>query len=201
MEFSPQILLSIALFSVASSISPGPNNMMLLASGVNFGARKTLPHLFGIVIGHNLMLILVAIGIAQIFDAFPMIYQIMKIAGFSYLIYLAWRVATSEAPNATENKKTQPLGFFGAALFQWVNPKAWLVSVTFTTNYIAPTTPITYTILACLLYSVIVIPMGGSWLMLGVHLEHYLKNPKTRLIFNWLMAFLLVASMIPVLLT
>lgn len=199
MEFTYQLVTSMIMFAIASSITPGPNNMMLLSSGVNFGFQKTLPHLLGIVLGHYVMLILVASGIAQIFESMPLLYQAMKIAGLTYLLYLAWSVANSGAPTKSAKDKSKPLSFIGAALFQWVNPKAWLVAVTYSTNYIPPAAPFMSIVVACLLYSVFIIPTGGSWLLLGIQLEHYLQNQKIRRIFNWVMAVLLVVSMLPVL--
>ncbi len=123
-------LLAASLFAVVSSITPGPNNMMILASGVNFGFARSLRHLFGISLGFGLMILLVGLGLHTLLERFPLIYSAMRWVGAAYLLGLAWKLANAGPPSANAPTAAHPMGFFAAAAFQWVNPKAWVMAVT-----------------------------------------------------------------------
>jgi threonine/homoserine/homoserine lactone efflux protein len=194
------IVTAMAMFAFASSITPGPNNMMLLSSGVNYGFKRTIPHMLGISSGHLVMLLAIAAGLDQLFQLFPLGYQIMKGVGFCYLLYLAWRIALSTTPLKRGETKGHPLGFFGAALFQWVNPKALLMAITYFSNYMPIDTSNTFIFATCLMFTVINLPCLSLWVMLGTQLERVLSQPRQRQIFNLVMALLLILSMVPVLL-
>ena len=173
--------------------------MMLLASGVNFGVKRTLPHWLGVSLGHLLMLLLVGAGLESLLKAYPFVYQVMKVVGFAYLVYLAWGVARSGAPERNGEEATQPISFLGAAAFQWVNPKAWIMAIGYFSNYMPTDASLTFVVLTCFMFSVINFPSVGLWVWLGAKLEHYLQHSSVRRVFNWTMALLLVVSMIPVL--
>jgi threonine/homoserine/homoserine lactone efflux protein len=124
----------MGLFAISTSITPGPNTLMLLASGVNFGFRRTLPHMLGIAVGFPAMIMAIGLGLGGLFEAYPRSHVILKYVGMAYLLWLAWKVATAErAEDAAYESK--PFGFFQAAAFQWVNPKAWTVSVSAIATY------------------------------------------------------------------
>ncbi len=171
---------------------------MLMASGLNYGLRRSLPHYLGIVFGFPLMILAVGLGIAQIFDAFPILHNILKVVGAAYLSYLAYKIATAPV-NANAVNTGNPFTFLQAAAFQWVNPKAWVMAVgaivTYTSignDYLIEVTVITA------LFFLIGVPCIGCWLWLGASLQRILKSPQAIRWFNWSMATLLLASLIPV---
>jgi len=198
-NFNLEVLAAMAMFAFVTSVTPGPNNMMLLASGVNFGVKRTLPHWLGVSLGHFVMLLLVGAGLESLLKAAPFVYQVMKVVGFVYLLYLAWGVARSGAPERHGEDATQPISFLGAAAFQWVNPKAWMMAVGYFSNYMPTDASITFVVLTCMMFSAINFPSVGLWVWLGAKIEHYLQRDSLRKLFNWTMALLLVVSMIPVL--
>jgi threonine/homoserine/homoserine lactone efflux protein len=173
--------------------------MMLLASGVNFGVKRTLPHWLGVSLGHFVMLLLVGAGLESLLKAYPFVYQVMKVVGFAYLLYLAWGVARSGAPQRNGEEAAQPITFLGAAAFQWVNPKAWIMSIGYFSNYMPTDASLTFVVLTCFMFSAINFPSVGLWVWLGAKLERYLQSNSVRRVFNGSMAVLLVASMVPVL--
>lgn len=122
-------LFALSAFALVSSITPGPNNLMLMASGANFGFRRTVPHMLGIGLGFGLMIVLVGLGLVRVFDAFPVAHLILTILGVCYLLWLAWKIAHAAAPYAAR-VGVRPFTFLQAALFQWVNPKAWQMGLT-----------------------------------------------------------------------
>ena len=134
---SLSLLGPLALFALVSSITPGPNNVMLATSGLNFGFRRTIPHLLGVSIGFTLMVFLVGVGLGSVFQQVPALYTVLKYAGAAYLLYLAWKIA-----NAGEMKdgvsRARPMTFLQAAAFQWVNPKAWVMAVGIIATYTPP---------------------------------------------------------------
>ena len=121
-----ELLLAFAGFAFVSSVTPGPNNAMLLASGVNYGFRRTVPHIAGISLGCVAMLILVGLGLGRLFAAVPQLYLILRYAGAAYLLWLAWKIATA-GPMTDQKAASRPMTFWQAAAFQWVNPKAWIL--------------------------------------------------------------------------
>ena len=123
-----ETLAALCTFAFASSVTPGPNNLMLMTSGANFGVWRTIPHLLGVVFGFVLMVILVGTGLIQIFEAYPVSHDILRFCSIVYLSYLAWKIATAK-PGATKSVGT-PITSLQAALFQWVNPKAWAMALT-----------------------------------------------------------------------
>ncbi|MEP5569413.1 MAG: LysE family translocator [Halioglobus sp.] len=197
-----ELLAGLALFSFVSSITPGPNNLMLMASGANFGFRRTLPHMLGVGLGFTAMVTLVGLGLVGLFDAYPLSYEVLKVVSVVYLVYLAWKIATSAAPAGTEaSVETQgkPITFIQAVLFQWVNPKAWTMALTALTVY-APSQNLTAVLIVAFVFGAINLPCVSSWTLLGQQLQRWLTSRRRLVVFNVSMAVLLVASLYPVLL-
>lgn len=192
------LLTALAAFAFVSSITPGPNNLMLMASGANYGVWRTLPHMLGVALGFVFMVILVGVGLIQIFDAFPVTYTVLKIVSVGYLLYLAWKIATAAAPDAAEPTGT-PMTFLQAAAFQWVNPKAWTMALTAISLYAAPSAGIWGIFLVGVVFGAINLPSVGVWAWMGQQLRRVLNDPRKLRVFNIAMAVLLVASLWPIL--
>ncbi|MCW8093357.1 LysE family translocator [Alteromonas sp. ASW11-130] len=190
------ILAGLSLFALVSSITPGPNNIMLMTSGVNYGVKRTLPHMFGVGIGFTLMVAAVGMGVMVIFDRFPVIYSVLRIVSLSYLLYLAYKIATANQANWQSKSTGKPMTFLQAALFQWVNPKAWTMALTAITVY-APGREVSSILFVAMVFGVINLPCISSWVMAGTKLRHFLSKPKTLRVFNVSMALLLIASVLP----
>ena len=188
-----ELLLALAGFAFVTSITPGPNNLMLMASGANFGFRRTGPHMLGISLGHLLMIVLVGLGLNQLFVAFPPLGLAMKIASVCYLLFLAWKIANAAPPQegAVQGK---PLTFLQAALFQWVNPKAWFMAVTATTVY-APDQTFASVLIVAAAFACVNLPSVSTWTVMGQQIRRVLTSEKRLRAFNWTMAALLVASL------
>ena len=188
-----ELILALAGFALVTSITPGPNNLMLMASGANFGFRRTLPHMLGISLGHMLMIVLVGLGLNQIFVAFPPLATAMKVASIGYLLFLAWKIANAAAPSDGA-AKGKPLTFLQAALFQWVNPKAWFMALTAITVY-APTQDFTSILIVAAAFASVNLPSVSTWTFMGQQIRHVLTSERRLRMFNWTMAALLVASL------
>ena len=190
-------LPSFLLFAFTAAITPGPNNIMIMASGLNFGLRASLPHLLGISLGVPAMLLMVGIGAGYLFERYPLLHEIIKIAGVLYLLYLAWLIARS-APSSSE-QRSAPLTFFQAALFQWVNPKTWIMGTSAIAAYTSVGTDMALQVaIICLVFFLMALPSAGTWLVFGRALQRLLRRPHHRNVFNIVMAILLVASVVPV---
>lgn len=185
-------------FMLAASLTPGPNNLMVMASGANFGHRRTLPHQLGIAVGFAFMVILMALGIAVVFEAFPRLNIVLMAAATVYLLWLAWKIAHAAAPGSGAGAG-KPMTFLQAAAFQWVNPKAWAMALSAATIYVPDNAATTIAIVAGS-YFVVTMFSTSLWIRAGQELRRILTNPRRLSIFNWTMAVLLVASLIPVLL-
>ena len=188
---------ALILFAFVSSATPGPNNLMLMASGANFGFSRTIPHMLGISAGFMVMLFAVGSGLVQIFDRFPVIYDILKIGSVIYLLWLAWKIANA-APIQKRDDAGEPMTFLQAAAFQWVNPKAWAMALTAITVYLGDTSTI-WLAAGALTFAVVNLPSVTIWTIAGQQLQRFLTNPHRLRIFNWTMAALLIASLYPVL--
>ncbi len=192
-----EILLALVTFAFVSSITPGPNNLMLMASGANFGFRRTIPHMFGVGLGFTFMLLVVGTGLVQVFERFPIFYFGLKIASVAYLLFLAWKIAHA-APTRGQASQGQPMTFLQAAAFQWVNPKAWAMALTATTAY-APGQTLNAVVIIAVIFAAVNLPSISTWTVLGQQMARMLTNPRRLAFFNWTMATLLVASLYPVL--
>jgi threonine/homoserine/homoserine lactone efflux protein len=193
-----EFLFGLILFALVSSITPGPNNLMLMASGANYGFRRTIPHILGVGIGFTVMVLLVGVGLMQIFDLFPVSYQILKVASVVYLVYLAWKIATAAAPTDAKLTAGKPFTFIQAALFQWVNPKAWTMALTAISIY-SPTQGFLAVAFVAGVFGIINLPCVSLWTSLGLSLQRLLTSSVRLRAFNAVMAVLLISSLYPVL--
>ncbi|WP_434286391.1 LysE family translocator [Celeribacter sp. SCSIO 80788] len=191
------LFLALLAFGFVTSVTPGPNNLMLLASGANFGIRRSLPHMFGIAFGFTLMVFIVGLGLAEAFDTFPVLRQVMLVVAVLYMLWLAWKIAHAAAPGEKE-ATGKPLSFLQAAAFQWVNPKAWIMAIGAQTNYAQDTTWAAAGIVA-FGFLLMNLPAISLWVWLGQEIRRFLTNPRRLVAFNWTMAALLVASLLPIL--
>ncbi len=192
------VMIALIGFSFVSSITPGPNNIMLLASGVNFGFRRTIPHMCGIGFGFGVLLLAVGFGLREVFEEFPLLQTLIKIAGAIYLLYLAWKIAGSGPIEAAE-AGGKPMSFLAAALFQWVNPKAWVMAITAMTVYTGQPDFTTSVFIVCASFMVVNFPSVSVWCGFGAGLREWLSDPAKLKVFNTAMAVLLVASLWPML--
>lgn len=197
-----QELVSLAGFAFAASITPGPNNLMLMASGTNYGFRRTLPHLAGVAIGFVVMLLMVGAGLGQLFDRFPAVELGLKALCFGYLLYLAFKLASAVPPatDAAGNPEAtgKPLSFLQAAAFQWVNPKAWAMSLTAVSVYL-PNQSWLAIVAVALVFGAVNLPCISTWTLLGLRIRQVLHSSERLRVFNVTMAVLLLASVLPVL--
>lgn len=194
-----EILTALITFSFVSSITPGPNNLMLMSSGANFGFQRTIPHMLGVCLGFTLMVFLVGIGLIQLFDSWPITYELLKIFSVSYLLYLAYKIANSAPPEESKDNKARPFSFIQAASFQWVNPKAWTMALTAISVY-SPTRSIESIALVAVIFGLINLPSICVWIGLGQQMRIILSTHKRLRAFNMTMAILLIASLYPILL-
>lgn len=191
-------LLALLVFAFVTSITPGPNNLMLLASGVNFGFWRTLPHMLGVMGGFCFLLSCVGFGLGVLLTAYPTFHLALKIAGGSYLLYLAWRIATSRTLGQSQ-AGAAPMSFLGASLFQWVNPKAWMMALTSIALYAAPDSDSLSIFLVALVFGVVNLPCIAIWVGCGSALRRLLAAPERLRWFNGLMGLLLALTLIPML--
>jgi threonine/homoserine/homoserine lactone efflux protein len=193
-----EFLFGLILFALVSSITPGPNNLMLMASGANYGFRRTIPHILGVGVGFTVMVLLVGVGLMQIFDLFPVSYQVLKVVSVVYLIYLAWKIATAAAPTDAKLTAGKPFTFIQAALFQWVNPKAWTMALTAISVY-SPTQGLLAVAFVAGVFGIVNLPCVSLWTSLGLSLQRLLTSSARLRAFNAVMAVLLISSLYPVL--
>ncbi|EPA8651988.1 LysE family translocator [Photobacterium damselae] len=191
-------IASIAAFAISSSITPGPNNIMIMTSSLNHGIRKSIPLLMGICIGFAMMILLVGLGLGQLFNLYPKLIFAIKIIGICYLLYLALLIAQSKNIN-TREQSTEQISIIKGIFLQWINAKAWIVAVsaisaftTFGSHYISQSLTITS------VFFLASFPCGGVWLLFGSFLKHYLKSDFNRNLFNKTMALLLILSTLPI---
>ena len=193
-----EIFLALLAFSFVASATPGPNTLMLLASGVNFGLARTVPHIIGIAFGFGSLLLATGFGVGQLLEASPRLHLVMKVASAAYLIWLAWKIGSARAIGSRESGG-QPLTVLQAASFQWVNPKAWAVGVSAMSLY---TNPENYTISALLVvaaFMLVLTPSALLWCGMGASFRGYLADPVRLKWFNISMGVILVLSLWPML--
>ncbi|HLT63920.1 MAG TPA: LysE family translocator [Pseudohongiella sp.] len=203
---TPEQILALMGFVVVMTGTPGPNNMMLLASGANFGFRRSIPHILGITAGCQILLLAIALGIGQLLIRFPPLELLLKVLCGGALLYLTWglvkpALVAAPAPAVDimddEPVVTRPLTFWQGALFQWVNPKAWMMMLTAIATYTQPQSLWSNVLLIGLVFAVLGLPVISVWNLFGASLRQFLQNPLRARIFNLLMGVLLLASMYP----
>lgn len=195
-----ELLPPLVLFAVVMSITPGPNNFMLMASGLNFGFRRTVPHMVGITIGIFTLLIGIGLGLGAALQALPVLHTALKWAAIGYLLWLAWRIAsapTGAPASAGPQSAVRPLSCWDAALFQWINPKAWTMALTAVTAYTVADRFLASLTAMAIVFVLVALPSVGVWTLFGVAIRKVLDDPVKRRIFNIAMAILLVASLQP----
>ncbi|MBK9522466.1 MAG: LysE family translocator [Rhodocyclaceae bacterium] len=197
---SLETILAFSLFAFVTSVTPGPNNLMLLASGVNFGFRRTIPHIFGISTGFLVLVLAVGFGLGEVFIRVPIAYQILKWVGAAYLLYLAWNIANSGPPGEGSGEQVscaKPMSFWGAAAFQWVNPKAWVMAIGAFSTYAPTMTSVTIVVLIAVIFVVVNAPSVSVWALFGSRMRRFLQVRRYLLLFNYSMAALLLLSLYP----
>jgi threonine/homoserine/homoserine lactone efflux protein len=191
-----ELYLGLFTFAFASSITPGPNNAMLLASGANFGVRRTLPHMLGVWIGFTLLILGSGLLLGGVFAAYPALHQGLKITGAIYLAWLAWKIATSAKGGGVAGPD-KPMTLAQAALFQLVNAKGWAMALSAAAGYAPPQNYVANMLAVTAVFSVINLPCILVWTAFGASLRGWLAQPGRLQRFNWVMAALLVASIPP----
>ncbi|MGK9170410.1 LysE family translocator [Inquilinus limosus] len=194
---TPELLSSFILFAFVTSITPGPNNIMLTASGLTFGFRRTVPHMVGIAAGFTVMVAAVGLGLGAAFAAWPLLYQVLKYGGAAYLLVLASKIARS-GPIAGGREAGRPMTFLEAAAFQWVNPKAWVMAVGAIATYTPQAGFLANLVIVTLVFGLVNLPSVGCWALFGTALRRVLHAPAAIRAFNIAMALLLAASLYPI---
>ncbi|MDE0590141.1 LysE family translocator [Halocynthiibacter sp. C4] len=193
---SAELLQALVVFAFTMSITPGPNNLMLMASGANFGLLRTVPHALGVGSGFVIMAIVVGAGLSRVFEAFPATQIALKVASVCFMLFLAYKIATAAPPKDGEARST-PISFIQAVLFQWMNPKAIIMAVSAMSLY-APDGSFRSVVLVALVFGAVNLPSVSCWALVGVQLRRILSNPARMRVFNGVMAVLLLASLYPV---
>jgi threonine/homoserine/homoserine lactone efflux protein len=194
---NPDLLLALIGYAFVTSVTPGPNNLMLMASGANFGFRRSLPHMLGISLGHMAMVLLLGLGLAGAFHAWPPGLTLLKLASAAYMLWLAWKIAHAAAPEPGR-AGGRPFSFLQAAAFQWVNPKAWAMALTALSVHAGDGGAGAVAVVAAV-FAAVNLPSVSVWTLAGQELRRLLTNPARLRGFNWTMAALLVLSLWPVL--
>lgn len=206
-----EVLISLCLFAFATSATPGPNNAMLFASGVNFGLRRSVPHILGVTLGFTFMQLALGLGVGVVFEAVPGLYNVLRVLGVGYMLYLAWAIGTATPPPpselATESTttrhqghgtvKAKPMTFLQASAFQWVNPKALMMCITAASTYAPPDQPVIGALIVTAAFFIVGMPCVGAWAVLGSVMRGLLQDHRRLKVFNVTMALLLVASIVP----
>jgi len=201
-------LLALSVFAAVSSGTPGPNNLMILTSGVNFGMKRSIPHLMGITLGFCFMIFCVGMGLQTMFSVVPHLETILRYVGTVYLLWLAWKIANagpiSSGSGDAKSSGAKPMGFWAATAFQWVNPKAWFMAISAITTYASTAasaevgSKLVQVLLVVLVFGIINLPLVACWGWFGSAMRRFLQDPKNLKMFNITMAILLVASLYPI---
>lgn len=194
----PDLLLAFFAYAFVTSVTPGPNNTMLLASGLNHGFVRSVPHILGISAGFALMVLGVGFGLGRLFAAFPSLYVVLRCVGAAYLLWLAWRIATATAMKG-DTSAGRPMRFWEAAAFQWVNPKAWIMAIGAIATYTPADGGLAAVAIVSALFAMVNAPSVAVWAAFGTTLRRWLSDARYLRVFNIAMAVLLVLSLYPLL--
>jgi threonine/homoserine/homoserine lactone efflux protein len=192
------LFLALLTFAAITSWTPGPNNTILMATGINHGFRRALPMIFGVTFGFPLMIAIVGLGLGKVFETYPVIYTGLKVCGAAYMLWLAFKIATS-VPSNGETQIQKPMSFIGGVLFQWVNPKGWIMAVTALAAYTLPGSYYTSVAAVVLAFTLTGITSSTGWVLFGASLRHVMSDPRWFRLFNFGLAAALVASLVPLL--
>lgn len=191
-----ELILAVVTFAFVTTVTPGPNNIMLTASGVNFGYRRTLPHMVGITFGMVSMNMLVGLGLGAVFVQFPLLQQVLRVIGSAYLLWLAWKLLTFSALGQSE-QGSKPFTFLQAAAFQYVNPKAWVMVISANASFTLLGDGYWLSVaLIVIAYMVVGFPSISMWAGFGQYIRRFLDNPRILKIFNGVMAALTAACVV-----
>lgn len=197
---SYDILIALVGFAFASSVTPGPNNVMVMASGANYGLRRTVPHMLGISVGHAFMVFMVGVVLLGVFLAYPALNIVLKVVSAAYMLWLAWKIANAVPPEMKQ-VTGKPFTFLQAAAFQWVNPKAWFMATTAISAYAPQDRGLVLgSLMVAGIFATTNLPAVTIWAWIGVQLRRWLGTARRLRVFNISMALLLVASLWPMLL-
>ncbi|KQI69792.1 hypothetical protein AN189_03335 [Loktanella sp. 3ANDIMAR09] len=184
-------------FAFVSSVTPGPNNLMLMASGANYGFRRTVPHMCGISLGHSFMVAMIGLVLLRVFTTYPVLNMILTVLAVLYMSWLSWKIATAVPPEASQ-VQGRPFTFLQAAAFQWVNPKAWVMAITAITAFAPQDRPVWVgSLIVAGVFLMSNLPAITIWAALGVQVRRFLGTARRLRLFNVSMAALLMASLIP----
>jgi threonine/homoserine/homoserine lactone efflux protein len=190
-------LASVVMFSVAMSGTPGPNNVMLTASGARYGYARTLPHIGGILVGCVALFMAIALGLGAVFERYPSLQWALRLAGSAYLLYLGWRIATAPPPNLDTTGAARPLNAWQAAAFQFANPKAWIMGLTLTASFLPDRGSLIVNAFAlAILMEIVAFPCVSFWALFGRTLGTRLRTDRAWRIFNGVMGALTAACVI-----
>ncbi len=198
MSLSQRLLFAFVAFAFVMFFTPGPNNIMLMSSGLTYGFRRTLPHMAGVTLGFAFMIALVGAGLGAVFIAYPVLETVLKYAGAAYLVYLAIIIALSGPPTAEKAERRGPMTFWGAAMFQWVNGKGWVVVIGTITAYAAIAHFPWNIVIQAAISLVVGTASTVAWALFGTALRPVRSSPRSVRVFNIGMAVLLLASLYPV---
>jgi threonine/homoserine/homoserine lactone efflux protein len=192
-------LLPFLAFAIVASATPGPNNIMVLATAATYGLRATVPLILGVALGFGFMVAVIGLGIARPLAAHAALHEALRWVGAAWLLLLAWKIARAKPPSeAVEQRAGRPVGFWGACGFQWVNPKAWVMALATATTYTTPGRDLTFQVLVLAAILVLVsLPAVGGWALLGARASRHIRSPRRMRIFNLVMGLLLAVSVIP----
>jgi threonine/homoserine/homoserine lactone efflux protein len=194
---SPAMLAALFSFQLVTSITPGPNNIMLATSGVNFGLRRTFPQMAGINSGLLLIIIGTGLGLGTVFSHYPLVRQLLEALGIGYTLWLSWKIATAGSLGGGE--LAHPMRYGAAFAFQWVNPKLWLMAIANVALYVRPGHTLADTAVVTVLLASINVPVMFLWAGFGVGLREMLQNRARIRVFNIVMGLLLAASVLALL--
>lgn len=199
--YTTAVILSIATFTMSTVMSPGPNNIMLLSSGLTFGYKKTMPHMFGIILGFPLMVLIIGLGLGALFERFPIVLKVLKIIGILYLFWMAYKIARNTSSyEIGEENKSKSFTFMQSVLFQWVNPKAWIMAITSISVFVSSDENSMFqVVLIAIIYFLSLCISSNIWAFGGILLKKFIRNSKSVQKVNIIMALLLVVSVLPML--
>ncbi len=190
------LFVGLLVFAFAGSITPGPNNLMLMASGAYFGVKRTVPHMAGVWLGFGGMTVAVGLGLAGVFDVAPWLYVVLRWGAAAYIVYLAFRMVTARGIGVAVTD-IEPMSFWHAVAFQWVNPKAWVMALGAVGAYAETNRFLLDVLIIDGVYVLVTIPSSLVWTAFGAGIQRFLRRKWALHAFNWTMAALLVASLYP----
>ena len=195
-----ELIAAISAYNFVMYVTPGPNNSILTASGIKFGFFRSIPNIFGIPTGHGIQLALVCLGLGSLFNQFPILLDILRYFGAAYILYLAYKMFGSLNITSAE-EKSRPLKYYEAILFQFVNPKAWVICITAVSLFYPENESLIIgTVFMVIMSTIINIPSISVWAFGGSIIRYYLGNKKLKKIIEWFLAIFLVGTSITIIL-